>query len=146
MGKKKEVFVDAFGDAGQPAKKKKLKKDGFFKKLKAKIDELFDSENLTFNGKVLMLLIYGMVSSIGLIAMASMGDVIVKLIWAFARFTADCPTFGPLYGICWFTFVVSFLSFLALMILNEAATFIKADNDDDMPELLTSIFEIVEEN
>ena len=78
--------------------------------------------------------------------MASMGDVIVKLIWAFARFTADCPTFGPLYGICWFTFVVSFLSFLALMILNEAATFIKADNDDDMPELLTSIFEIVEEN
>ena len=126
--------------------KKKLKKDGFLKKLKAKIDELFDSENLTFNGKVLMLLIYGMVSSIGLIAMASMGDVIVKLIWAFAKFTADCPTFGPLYGICWFTFVVSFLSFLALMILNEAATFIKADNDDDMPELLTSIFEIVEEN
>ena len=62
MGKKKEVFVDAFGDAGQPAKKKKLKKDGFLKKLKAKIDELFDSENLTFNGKVLMLLIYGMVS------------------------------------------------------------------------------------
>lgn len=140
MGKKK--IVEDFGDDGVSLKKHKLKKDSFLKKLKAKIDELFESDNLSFNGKILMLTIYGMVSSIGLIIASSIGNVILKAIWAAINFTAKCPTFGAICGIGWFMFILSFLAFGALVtvnciILSNTGSF----DEDDLKALEYSIFE-----
>jgi len=140
MAKKK--IVEDFGDDGVSLKKHKLKKDGFLKRLKAKIDELFESDNLSFNGKILMLTVYGMVSSIGLVVASSVGNIILKLIWAATNFTAKCPTFGAICGIGWLMFILSFLAFGALItvsffILSDTNTF-----DDDVLEALSySIFE-----
>ena len=140
MGKKK--IVEDFGDDGVPLKKHKLKKDGFLKKLKTKIDEFFESDNLSFNGKILMLTIYGMVSSIGLVIVSSIGNVILKTIWAATNFTAKCPTFGAICGIVWFMFILSFLAFGALVFLS---CFIVANisslDEDDLKGFEYSIFE-----
>jgi hypothetical protein len=140
MGKKK--IVEDFGDDGVSLKKHKLKKDSFLKKLKTKIDELFESDNLSFNGKVLMLTVYGMVSSIGLIIASSIGNVILKAIWAAINFTAKCPTFGAICGIGWFMFILSFLAFGALVTVNcIILSNISSFDEDDLEALEYSIFE-----
>ena len=140
MAKKK--IVEDFGDDGVSLKKHKLKKEGFLKKLKTKIDELFESDNLSFNGKVLMLTIYGMVSAIGLIIASSIGNVVLKLIWAATNFTAKCPTFGAICGIGWFMFILSFIAFGALVAVScIIMTNINSFDDDELEALAYSIFE-----
>ena len=140
MAKKK--IVEDFGDDGVSLKKHKLKKDGFLKKLKAKIDELFESDNLSFNGKILMLTVYGMVSSIGLVVASSVGNIILKLIWAAAKFTTEYPAFGAMCGIGWLMFILSFLSFAGLVTVNYLILSDINSLDDDKREALKySIFE-----
>lgn len=140
MAKKK--IVEDFGDDGVPLKKRKLKKDGFLKKLKTKIDELFESDNLSFNGKVLMLTIYGMVSSIGLIIASSIGNIVLKLIWAATNFAIKCPTFGAVCGIGWFMFILSFLAFGALVTVNcLIVANMSAFDEDDLKAFEYNIFE-----
>ena len=117
MGKKKDVFVDAFGEA--PAKKQK---EGCLKKLKIKIDEWFESENLTFLGKEMMLAIYGVVSSVGLIVLSSIGSAIIKLIWAFAKFENKCPSvFGAICGIGWLMFMTCGIAAIVLSVAEYCA-------------------------
>lgn len=112
MAKKK--IVEDFGDDGVDLKKHRLKKDSFLTKLKNKVDEIFETdEDLTFFGKLLMLSIYGAVSSVGLIIFSSVGNVLLKLIWAATRFTTEYPTLGGISGIGWFMFIVSFLAIVA---------------------------------
>ena len=130
MGKKKEVFVDAFGEDGVELKKHKLKKDGFLKKLKNKIDEIFESdEDLSFFGKILMLSVYGAVSSIGLVIASTIGNVILQAIWAFTKLTAECPSFGAIAGMGWFVFILCFLAIVALM-FSEVYIYSNSDYDD----------------
>lgn len=140
MGKKK--IVEDFGDDGASLKKHKLKKDGFLKKLKTKIDELFEADNLSFNGKILMLTIYGMVSAVGLIIASSVGNVVLKLIWAATNFTAKCPTFGAICGIGWFMFILCFLAFGALVTVScLVMTNLNSFDADDLEAIGYSIFE-----
>jgi hypothetical protein len=139
MGKKK--IVEDFGDDGVPLKKHKLKKDDFLKKLKTKIDELFESDNLSFNGKVLMLTIYGMVSAVGLIIASSVGNVVLKAIWVATNFTAKCPTFGAICGIGWFMFILSFIAFGALVAVSCLIMTNINSFDDELEALAYSIFE-----
>lgn len=128
MAKKK--IVEDFGDDGVDLKKHRLKKDSFFTKLKNKVDEIFETdEDLSFFGKLLMLSIYGVVSSVGLIIFSSVGNVLLKLIWAATRFTATCPTFGGIGGIGWFMFIVSFLTIVAFGIA-EYWLFLNSDFED----------------
>ena len=128
MAKKK--IVEDFGEDGVDLKKHKLKKDSLFTKLKNKIDEIFETdEDLSFLGKLLMLSIYGVVSSVGLIVLSSVGNVLLKLIWAAARFTAECPSFGGIGGIGWFMFIVSFLTIVAFGIA-EYWMLLNGDLDD----------------
>ena len=128
MAKKK--ILEDFGDDGVSLKKHKLKKDGFLKKLKNKIDEIFESdEDLSFFGKILMLCVYGAVSSIGLVIASTVGNVILQAIWAFTELTAKCPSFGAIAGMGWFVFILCFLLIIALTI-GDFSNYIN-DNDID---------------
>ena len=133
---KKKEFVNSFEGASDKTLKKR-KREGFLKKLKNKIDELFESENLTFLGKILMLSIYGVVSSIGLIVASSIGSGLVKILWVFFKFYGEYPSlFGAICGIGWLLFI---LSFIVIVLLAIAEFIIKESNDWDDS---ISIFEL----
>lgn len=119
----------SFDELEKPSKKK----EGFLKKLKIKIDELFEAENLTFLGKEMMLLIYGTVSSVGLICLSSIGSAVTRLIWAFAELEGKCPkVFGAICGIGWTMFVFCFIATVSISVMEGSSV---CDNNKSILEL-----------
>ncbi len=93
------------------------KNNCFYKKLKAKIDQLFESTKLTFCGKMFMLSIYtSVMSGIG-ICIVSVVRSIFNTFLAIAKVsTAGLGLFDGASGVCWTLFIISLFCVIGLAI------------------------------
>lgn len=91
------------------------KNNRFYRKLKAKIDQLFESTKLTFCGKMFMFSIYTtVISGIG-ICIVSVVRSIFDTFLAVARInTTGLDLFSGASGVCWTLFVISLLCVVGL--------------------------------
>ena len=93
------------------------KNNRFYKKLKAKIDQLFESTKLTFCGKMFMLSIYtSIISGISCCIVSCIRAIFVALL-AIAK--VDTTKLGFVVGatgVCWTLFIISLLCIVGLAI------------------------------
>jgi len=113
------------------------KNNCFYKKLKAKIDQLFESTKLTFCGKMFMLSIYtSVMSGIG-ICIVSVVRSIFDTFLAIAKVNrAGLALFDGASGVCWTLFILSLLCVIGLAIaevmnLIDSDTSILEKEDED---------------
>lgn len=96
----------------------KEKKPGFLKKLKTKIDVLFENDDLTTLGKFLMLSVYGMVSSVvGIVVLSVVGSILSSLCELSGL--KSVSLFGGGLAILWIVFIFSF-AFAVTMVIIDA--------------------------
>ena len=116
---KKQAKIDAKlkkeqakAEAIELKKQKKLerKNNSFFKKLRAKIESLFESEKLTFAGKIFMVGIYGTVLSTGGIIIVSAVRSVLNFFMFLVHPTTPTPEIlAGASGVLWILFFISFV-------------------------------------
>ena len=113
------------------------KNNRFYRKLKAKIDQLFESTKLTFCGKMFMFSIYTtVISGIG-ICIASCVKSVFDVLLALTRInTTELELFSGASGACWTLFIISLLCVIGLAIaevmnLVDSETSILEKEDED---------------
>lgn len=114
-------------------------KQTFFRKLKRKIDDLFDGEQnqeLTFLGKVFMLGLYGIFVSGGGIVITSVVATICKVAFECAKLNITTSWFTGASVMFW---IVLFICFIATIFLAVMETIFAVDNASDCDEELYSI-------
>lgn len=95
----------------------KEKKPGFLKRLKNKIDILFENDNFTMTGKFCMLSIYGSIISVfGITSLSVVGSIINSLCKLAGL--KDTPLFTAAFAIFWILFIVTFITALILIIID----------------------------
>lgn len=95
----------------------KEKKPGFLKRLKNKIDILFENDNFTMAGKFCMLSIYGTIISVFGITLLSVVGSIVNSLCKLAGLK-DIQLFTAAFAIFWILFIFTFLTALILIIVD----------------------------
>ncbi len=108
------------------------KNNRFYKKLKAKIDQLFESTKLTFCGKMFMLSIYtSIISGIGCCIVSCIRAIFVALLAIAKVDTTKLGFFDGATGVCWTLFIISLLFVVGLAIVEIACI---ADSDTSLLE------------
>lgn len=93
------------------------KNNRFYKKLKAKIDQLFESTKLTFCGKMFMLSIYtSIISGISCCIVSCIRAIFVALLAIAKVDTTKLGFFDGATGVCWTLFIISLLCVVGLAI------------------------------
>lgn len=104
----------------------KEKKPGFFKRLKSKIDILFENDNFTMVGKFCMLSLYGVVISVfGITSLSVVGSILSSLCKLAGL--KDIQLFAAALAVFWLLFIFSLIVALILIII-EAANIYNGDN------------------
>lgn len=112
-------------------KKPKVKKPSFMQKLKSKMDSLFESDRLTFLGKIFMLDLYATVlSAIGIVVVS-----IVKSVTLVAFTLLEVTPISVLSGATGFVWVTFILSFLAAIIIAFSEGYSLSENGESILEL-----------
>jgi hypothetical protein len=94
------------------------KNNRFYKKLKAKINQLFESTKLTFCGKMFMLSIYtSIMSGIGICIVSVIKSIFDTFLAIVKVSTARLDLFNGASGVCWTLFVISLLCVIGLAIV-----------------------------
>lgn len=104
----------------------KEKKPGFLKRLKNKIDILFENDNFTMVGKFCMLSLYGVVISVFGITSLSVVRSILSSLCKLAGLK-DIQLFAAALAVFWLLFIFSLIVALILIII-EAANIYNGDN------------------
>lgn len=100
----------------------KEKKPGFLKRLKNKIDILFENDNFTMVGKFCMLSLYGVVTSVfGITSLSVVGSILSSL----CKLTGlkDIQLFTAALAIFWILFIFSFITALVLIVIESVNLF-----------------------
>ncbi|MBO6261214.1 MAG: hypothetical protein J6N95_01230 [Bacilli bacterium] len=96
----------------------KEKKPGFLKRLKNKIDILFENDNFTMAGKFCMLSIYGVVISMfGITSLSVVGSILSSLCKLAGL--KDIQLFTAALAVFWILFVFSFITAFVLVIIES---------------------------
>lgn len=96
----------------------KEKKPGFLKRLKNKIDILFENDNFTMAGKFCMLSIYGVVISMfGITSLSVVGSILSSLCKLAGL--KDIQLFTAALAVFWILFVFSFVTAFVLVIIES---------------------------
>lgn len=96
----------------------KEKKPGFLKRLKNKIDILFENDNFTMAGKFCMLSLYGIVTSVfGITTLSVVGSILSSLC-KLAGFK-DIQLFAAALAVFWILFVFSLVTAFVLVIIES---------------------------
>lgn len=96
----------------------KEKKPGFLKRLKNKIDILFENDNFTMAGKFCMLSIYGVVISVfGITSLSVVGSILSSLCKLAGL--KDIQLFTAALAVFWILFVFSFITAFVLVIIES---------------------------
>lgn len=104
----------------------KEKKPGFLKRLKNKIDILFENDNFTMVGKFCMLSLYGVVISVfGITSLSVVGSILSSLCKLAGL--KDIQLFVAALAVFWLLFIFSLIVALILIII-EAANLYNGDN------------------
>lgn len=104
----------------------KEKKPGFLKRLKNKIDILFENDNFTMVGKFCMLSLYGVVISVfGITSLSVVGSILSSLCKLAGL--KDIQLFAAALAVFWLLFIFSLIVALILIII-EAANIYNGDN------------------
>lgn len=94
------------------------KNNRFYKKLKAKIDQLFKSTKLTFCGKIFILSLYAsVISSISICIISCVRSVFDTLLAIAKISTAELNLFKEALGICLAFFCISIFCVVALALV-----------------------------
>ena len=116
-----------FGKEKEP----KVKKPSFMQKLKSKMDSLFESDRLTFLGKIFMLDLYATVlSAIGIVVVS-----IIKSVTLVAFTLLEVTPISVLSGATGFVWVTFILSFLAAIIIAFSEGYSLSENGESVLEL-----------
>lgn len=116
-----------FGKEKEP----KVKKPSFMQKLKSKMDSLFESDRLTFLGKIFMLDLYATVlSAIGIVVVS-----IIKSVTLVAFTLLGVTPISVLSGATGFVWVTFILSFLAAIIIAFSEGYSLSENGESVLEL-----------
>ena len=116
-----------FGKEKEP----KIKKPSFIQKLKNKMDSLFESDRLTFLGKIFMLDLYATVlSAIGIVVVS-----IIKSVTLVAFTLLEVTPISVLSGATGFVWVTFILSFLAAIIIAFSEGYSLSENGESVLEL-----------
>lgn len=116
-----------FGKEKEP----KVKKPSFMQKLKSKMDSLFESDRLTFLGKIFMLDLYATVlSAIGIVVVS-----IIKSVTLVAFTLLEVTPISVLSGATGFVWVTFILSFLAAIIIAFSEGYSLNENGESVLEL-----------
>lgn len=116
-----------FGKEKEP----KVKKPSFMQKLKTKMDSLFESDRLTFLGKIFMLDLYATVlSAIGIVVVS-----IIKSVTLVAFTLLEVTPISVLSGATGFVWVTFILSFLAAIIIAFSEGYSLSENGESVLEL-----------
>ena len=108
-------------------------KETFLKKIKRKINQIFDddeSKELTFLGKIFMLGIYGMFLSVGGIIITSLISTICKVVFGIIGLALGAGILTAAGVVFWLLFVLSFL-IIAFLTVVEAIVIIENEDRDD---------------
>lgn len=106
-------------------------KQTFFRKLKRKIDEIFDGEDgqrLTFPGKIFMMSLYGLFVSIAGIVCTSVVGTIIKVVFELCKVSLTTGLFTGTAVMFWLLFILSFLLFAGFAIFEILYS---GENDGD---------------
>lgn len=96
----------------------KEKKPGFLKRLKDKIDILFENDNFTMAGKFCMLSLYGVVTSVfGITSLSVVGSILSSLCKLAGL--KDIQLFTAALAVFWILFVFSFVTAFVLIIIES---------------------------
>lgn len=96
----------------------KEKKPGFLKKLKDKIDILFENDNFTMAGKFCMLSLYGIVTSVlGITSLSVVGSILSSLCKLAGL--KDIQLFSAALAVFWILFVCSFVTAFVLIVIES---------------------------
>ena len=116
-----------FGKEKEP----KIKKPSFMQKLKSKMDSLFESDRLTFLGKIFMLDLYATIlSAIGIVAVS-----IIKSVTLVAFTLLEVTPISVLSGATGFVWVTFILSFLTAIIISCVEGYSLSENGESVLEL-----------
>lgn len=116
-----------FGKEKEP----KVKKPSFMQKLKSKMDSLFESDRLTFLGKIFMLDLYATIlSAIGIVVVS-----IIKSVTLVAFTLLGITPISVLSGATGFVWVTFILSFLAAIIIAFSEGYSLSENGESVLEL-----------
>ena len=131
MNENEEIVTSSNNNPTPAPKVEKEKKPTFFQKLKAKIDKLFESDSLTFIGKIFMLGLYVCALTGGSIVGVSVLKTIVNLAlqvfnirYADGIFTAACV-------LLWLLFIIALLVVIILAIIEA---FVTAEGENSIME------------
>lgn len=112
-------------------KEPKVKKPSFMQKLKSKMDSLFESDRLTFLGKIFMLDLYATIlSAIGIVVVS-----IIKSVTLVAFTLLEVTPISVLSGATGFVWVTFILSFLAAIIIAFSEGYSLSENGESVLEL-----------
>ena len=96
----------------------KEKKPGFLKRLKNKIDILFENDNFTMAGKFCMLSLYGIVTSVfGITTLSVVGSILSSLCKLAGL--KDIQLFMAALAVFWILFVFSLVTAFVLVIIES---------------------------
>ena len=96
----------------------KEKKPGFLKRLKNKIDILFENDNFTMVGKFCMLSLYGVVISVfGITSLSVVGSILSSLCKLAGL--KDIQLFMAALAVFWILFVFSLVTAFVLVIIES---------------------------
>lgn len=96
----------------------KEKKPGFLKRLKNKIDILFENDNFTMAGKFCMLSLYGIVTSaFGITTLSVVGSILSSLCKLAGL--KDIQLFMAALAVFWILFVFSLVTAFVLVIIES---------------------------
>lgn len=96
----------------------KEKKPGFLKRLKNKIDILFENDNFTMVGKFCMLSLYGIVTSVfGITSLSVVGSILSSLCKLAGL--KDIQLFAAALAVFWILFVFSLIIAFVLVIIES---------------------------
>lgn len=107
------------------------KNNRFYKKLKAKIDQLFESTKLTFCGKVFMLSLYVCATSMIGIIVSSVSAVLTMLLTLAKIDTSKLRLLAGASGVCWLVFILTLMLVIGFSV---AEIMYREENDESLLE------------
>lgn len=108
------------------------KNNRFYKKLKAKIDQLFESTKLTFCGKVFMLSLYVCATSmIGIFIVSSVSAVLTMLLTLAKIDASKLGLLAGASGVCWLVFILTLMLVIGFSV---AEIMYREENDESLLE------------
>ena len=112
--------------------KEKEKKPSFSQRLKAKVNALIESENLTFTGKIFLLGLYICGITGGSIIGISVLKTLVNIALNFFKVTYNGGIFTAACVLLWITFIITLIFTLVLAVIEA---FVGADGKDSILEV-----------